>query len=103
MVAVLRNACFVIILAMLYLFNAFGKGVENINIWCECKKKKGEFGMAAIIDSEKCTGCGACTDVCPLDAIELSDDGVAVVDGDTCGDCGACVDECPCEAISMPE
>ena len=56
--------------------------------------------MAAVVDKEKCTGCGACIDACPLDAIEMDGD-VAVVNEDTCGDCGACVDVCPVEAISM--
>ncbi|MBN2024363.1 MAG: 4Fe-4S binding protein [Pirellulales bacterium] len=56
--------------------------------------------MAAIVDKEKCTGCGECVESCPLGAIELQDD-VAVVDPETCGDCGACVDVCPVEAISM--
>ena len=56
--------------------------------------------MAAIVDSEKCTGCESCVESCPLDAIEMKDD-IAVVDEDTCGDCGACVDACPVEAISM--
>jgi ferredoxin len=59
--------------------------------------------MAAVVNSEKCTGCGACVDVCPTEAIELNDDGVAAIDPDTCGECGVCVDECPSEAISIPE
>ena len=57
--------------------------------------------MAATVDAEKCTGCGACVEVCPLEAITL-EDGIAVVDEDTCTECGLCVDECPNEAISLP-
>ena len=56
--------------------------------------------MTAIVDAKKCTGCEACVEACPLDAIEMQDD-IAVVDADTCSDCGACVDACPVEAISM--
>ena len=56
--------------------------------------------MAVTIDGGKCTGCGACVDACPVDAIKLVD-GKAVVDEDTCIDCGTCVDECPVEAISL--
>jgi len=56
--------------------------------------------MAAVVNSETCTGCETCVESCPLDAIEVKDD-VAVVDEDTCGDCGACVDVCPVEAITL--
>lgn len=58
--------------------------------------------MAAEVDSDKCTGCGLCVEVCPVEAIKVADDDVAVVDADECTDCGACVDECPNEAISLP-
>ncbi len=57
--------------------------------------------MAAEVNSDKCTGCGLCVDVCPVEAIKVEDD-VAVVNTDECTDCGACVDECPNEAISLP-
>ena len=56
--------------------------------------------MAVLVDSEKCTGCGECIEVCPLDAIAMKDE-VAVIDQDECGDCGSCVDACPSEAITM--
>jgi len=55
--------------------------------------------MAAKIDEDTCTGCGACESACPVDAISVDD--VAVVDEETCIDCGACVDECPVEAITL--
>lgn len=57
--------------------------------------------MKAIIDKEKCTACGDCVEVCPVEAIEVVDE-LAEVD-DTCTLCGLCVDACEYEAIDMPE
>jgi Fe-S-cluster-containing hydrogenase component 2 len=51
------------------------------------------------IDSEKCAGCGACEDVCPVEAVRVSDDGVARIDQDRCTECEACIEACPNEAI----
>ena len=56
--------------------------------------------MAAVVDKDTCTGCGACVDSCPVEAISMDGD-AAVVSADDCIDCGACVGECPVEAISM--
>jgi len=56
--------------------------------------------MSAKVDNEKCTGCAACKDICPVEAITIVDD-KAVVDEDTCIDCGQCVDECPTSAITL--
>ena len=58
--------------------------------------------MAAIVDQEKCTGCGNCVEICPVEAIVLEND-KAKIDAETCVDCGTCVDECPVEAIAMDE
>ena len=56
--------------------------------------------MSAKVDTEKCTGCGACKEICPVEAITIVDD-VAVVDESTCIDCGQCVEECPVDAITL--
>ena len=56
--------------------------------------------MAAQVDTEKCTGCGICVDVCPVEAIKLEND-KAKIDNDTCMDCGACIGECPNDALSV--
>lgn len=57
--------------------------------------------MAVKIDTEKCTGCGICVEVCPQEAIKVGD--IAEVDGEKCTDCGTCVDGCPNEAITITE
>ena len=49
------------------------------------------------IDINKCTGCGVCVDICPVEAIRI-ENGKAVI-GDECTECGACAAECPQEAI----
>ncbi len=59
--------------------------------------------MPASVNKEKCTGCEACVEACPAEAISMDGDDKAVVDASTCTDCGVCVDECPVEAISMKD
>jgi Fe-S-cluster-containing hydrogenase component 2 len=58
--------------------------------------------MAVKVDLEKCTGCGTCKDVCPVEAIQLHDD-KAKVDEEECVDCGTCVEECPEGALSLED
>jgi Fe-S-cluster-containing hydrogenase component 2 len=58
--------------------------------------------MAAIVDKEKCTGCGSCVEICPIEAISVVDD-IAVIDAESCIDCGTCIDECPNEAIQAEQ
>lgn len=53
--------------------------------------------MAIVIDEAKCTGCGACVQVCPVDALTI-ENGKAKVSED-CVECCACTGECPVEAI----
>ena len=55
--------------------------------------------MAVKIDNEKCTGCAACIDVCPVNAIKI-ENGKAVV-SEECIDCGACMSQCSVEAITL--
>ena len=50
------------------------------------------------IDKEKCVGCQACLQVCPVEAISMKKE-KAEIDMDKCIICGKCHDACPHEAI----
>lgn len=53
----------------------------------------------AVVDKNKCDGCGECVDVCPVDAIELQSEKAVI--NDECIDCGICVETCPNQAILL--
>jgi len=52
------------------------------------------------IDSARCTGCGACVEVCPTGALYLVD-GKATMDRALCRECEACLAACPNDAIIL--
>lgn len=52
-----------------------------------------------LIDLEKCDGCGACVDHCPVGAAYLVE-GMAVIDPEICQQCETCIEVCPAEAIT---
>lgn len=54
------------------------------------------------IDPDRCTGCGACVDVCPHGAISIRGN-IAVIDQKLCRQCENCVAICPANAISVVE
>ncbi len=49
------------------------------------------------IDTEKCTGCGGCIDLCPEIAISMIND-VVTVNHEVCTECGTCIKVCPMKA-----
>ena len=56
----------------------------------------------ASIDSELCTGCGICADVCRFDAIAMSGEGGSFrVDPLACEGCATCYYQCPEEAVQL--
>jgi heterodisulfide reductase subunit A len=60
--------------------------------------------LNALVDEDKCSGCGICEVLCPFQAIELqSRDGkrVSHVNEAVCKGCGTCSAACPSGAISM--
>ena len=62
-------------------------------------------GQTVWVDVARCTGCGACVEVCPAGAIRLvagETGGHAEIDQRACQGCEACVEVCP-EGAIMPK
>ena len=55
------------------------------------------------VDHDKCTGCGTCVDVCPVEVFEIRDDKSYPVNVDECLVCRACESQCPENAIEVIE
>lgn len=48
-----------------------------------------------------CLGLGTCVRVCPFDAIEITEQGLAVISRDKCTGCQKCIKVCPRNVIAM--
>jgi heterodisulfide reductase subunit A len=66
--------------------------------------------IIAVVDEDKCIGCGNCEPVCPYNAVKIEKrvpseahgvKGVSEIDPLLCKGCGSCVVECPEKAITM--
>ena len=55
-----------------------------------------------IIDYKKCTACGTCVEVCPVDVFTKKDK-VEVSKPDECIGCRACEMQCPAKAIVVED
>ncbi len=53
------------------------------------------------LDEDSCVHCGACTSVCPTDALYLDKDARLCFDNSKCIVCELCVEACPARVISV--
>jgi ferredoxin len=96
-----------------FVDNAAGRVKHNCNCCgCACwnvgsirRRKIARDALMAVYfvratDVQKCVGCGACIEVCPVDAITL-DNGLAVVDEQWCIGCGVCATRCGYDAFTI--
>jgi NAD-dependent dihydropyrimidine dehydrogenase PreA subunit len=51
-------------------------------------------------DKEKCTGCGECVEICPVQVIKMEGD-FPVIDKEWCIGCGVCAVPCPVSAVKL--
>ena len=55
--------------------------------------------IAFEIDGEKCTGCTACAELCPVDGISGSRKDIHAINAAVCIKCGVCSDTCTFDAV----
>ena len=53
-----------------------------------------------ITDEDQCAQCGACVDICPVDALRM-EEGPPIVDDEWCIGCGLCATVCPTDSARM--
>jgi NAD-dependent dihydropyrimidine dehydrogenase PreA subunit len=51
-------------------------------------------------DRERCTGCGQCVEICPVQVIKMEGD-FPVIDPEWCIGCGVCAVPCPASAVRL--
>ncbi len=61
----------------------------------------GHFPAPGTFSIRVCDQCGACAEVCPVEAIYLQE-GVYLIDAQECTGCLTCVDVCPNEVLFAP-
>ena len=55
------------------------------------------------VDTEKCTGCGECVDICPVDVYALQNEKSVPVRAEDCEGCESCIEVCEQGAITVTE
>jgi pyruvate formate lyase activating enzyme len=77
----------------------FLKGCPLRCLWCQNPESQASR-PEIFFDSEKCSGCGTCVQVCPEGAIELCE-GRSRTNRDICQGNGKCAEVCPNEARNL--
>lgn len=79
----------------------FGGAIKNLAMGgAPAVGKKEQHASRIIVDQDKCIGCGRCSEVCPEQAVTLTEK-KAHIALDKCIGCGECMTVCPVKAIGM--
>jgi len=77
----------------------FLKGCPLSCRWCH-NPESISTDIQKMYSVSKCIGCGECVKICPVEACELTPEGVVTETG-ICSACGLCAEVCPAKATEM--
>lgn len=77
----------------------FLKGCPLSCRWCH-NPESISTGVQKMYSASKCIGCGECVKICPLEACELTPEGI-ITETEICTACGLCAEVCPAKATEM--
>ncbi|MBN1390390.1 MAG: DUF362 domain-containing protein [Candidatus Thermoplasmatota archaeon] len=79
----------------------FGGAIKNLGMGCgSAYGKMDQHSVRPKVDPVKCTGCGTCMRICPVDA-HILEGGKVFIRDEVCIGCGECITVCPQEAIGL--
>jgi uncharacterized Fe-S center protein len=84
-----------------HIFTGYAGAIKNVAMGMSCRptKQVQHSSVKPSIEEAKCTACGRCIRICPVEAIALDKKGRAVVDQKKCVGCGECLCACAFEAV----
>jgi len=102
--ALMANALIVATHVTGHIGTGLGGAIKNIGMGLASRRGKlrQHSAMKPAVQVPKCTACGRCIPICPVDAItfvEKGDRKAARIDGQRCIGCGGCLTACRFEAI----
>lgn len=87
-----------------HIQTGFGGAIKNFGMGGVTKetKKKMHYSSRPVYNKDACTFCGVCAEVCPFDAIKVTEDSWDR-NIKTCFGCGVCIDSCKNKAITYAD
>ena len=61
------------------------------------------MSYTVLVDTDKCTGCGECIDICPVNVYEMSGDKCEAIAPEECVGCESCTGVCEFDALTIDE
>ncbi len=85
-----------------HMVTGFGGALKNIGMGCASREGKlfQHSTLSPVVYAKKCTGCGECASVCPVDAIFLVKN-ISTIDQTKCIGCASCIAACRFDAIDV--
>ncbi len=86
-----------------HIFTGYAAAIKNVAMGMSCRptKQVQHSSMKPRILADKCTACGCCIKICPVEAITAGKSEKAVIDQKRCVGCGECLCACKFDAVEV--